>query len=437
MLAQDKARVRAIQSKLWEGQREAREGDGRSAAEAPLPARSGNILGSGDYFVRLGLGTPARELSLIFDTGSDLTWTQCLPCDGSCYTQNDTIFDPSHSSSYSNIPCSSSQCSQLSSARGIEQKCSADGCLYHTKYADGSSSTGNLANETLTITQTHVVDNFLFGCGHDNGGLFNGTAGLLGLGRNAISFVQQTSDMFHRIFSYCIPSTASEVGYLTFGGVPASDDIIYTPFSSIPQSSSFYALDLTGISLAGASLSIPSSVFSSVRVLIDSGTVLTWLPQAAYGPLRDAFRNAMSKYPMAGSFAELDTCYDLSGYETVVIPKVTLSFGGGVNVNLDASGVVYVVSETQVCLAFATNKRLVDIAILGNVQQKTIEVVYDVGGGRIGFRSASCGGNSRFSTGSANLNHSTGSANLNHPNLIWMPNRVLLAVRSEPMSRCN
>ncbi|XP_028768318.1 aspartyl protease family protein At5g10770-like [Neltuma alba] len=369
-------------------------GEVAAPAEAPLPARSGEILGSGDYFVRVGLGTPARELSLIFDTGSDLTWTQCLPCDGSCYTQNDTIFDPSHSSSYSNIPCSSSQCSQLSSA-GIEQKCSAspDGCTYGIKYGDGSTSTGNLANETLTITQTDVVDNFLFGCGHDNEGLFNGTAGLLGLGRNAISFVQQTSDMFHRIFSYCIPSTASEVGYLTFGGVPASDNIIYTPFSSIPQSPSFYALDLTGISLAGSSLSIPSSVFSSVGVIIDSGTVLTWLPPAAYGPLRDAFRNAMSKYPMAGSFDELDTCYDLSGYGSVVVPKVTLSFGGGVNVDLDASGVVYVVSETQVCLAFATDEDLVDIAILGNVQQKTIEVVYDVGGGRIGFRPASCGGN--------------------------------------------
>ncbi|KAI9115689.1 hypothetical protein K1719_013358 [Acacia pycnantha] len=413
ILEQDIARVRAIQWKLWEAQRQASEQDRKSTtttseasldkaaapapAEVPLPAESGEIIGSGDYFVKLGLGTPAREFSLIFDTGSDLTWTQCLPClrSDSCYTQNEPIFDPSKSSSYSNIPCSSSQCSQLFSATGNNPECSSPSgdCMYSISYGDKSLSAGNYAKETLTITPAHVVSDFLFGCGHDNEGLFNDTDGILGLGRNQISFVQQTSDIFYNIFSYCLPATATDVGYLNLGGEPASDNVIYTPFSSVPPSSSFYALDLIGISLSGDSLSITSSEFSS-GVIIDSGTVITRLPQAVYGPLRDAFRKAMSKYRMAGPVSILDTCYDLRGCDTVIVPKVTLSFGGGANVDLDASGVVYALSETLVCFAFAANEDPTSPTIIGNTQQRTLEVVYDVDGGKIGFRPHSCRGSS-------------------------------------------
>jgi uncharacterized protein (UPF0264 family) len=42
------------------------------------------------------------------------------------------------------------------------------------------------------------------------------------------------------------------------------------------------------------------------------------------------------------------------------------------------------------CLAFASNDDDSSPSILGNVQQQTIQVLHDVGGGRIGFRSAAC-----------------------------------------------
>jgi len=86
---------------------------------AKLPAIYGNHIGTANYFVVVGLGTPKRNLSLAFDTGSDLTWTQCQPCVGSCYKQQDEIFDPSKSASYCNISCTSSDCTQLSSSTGI------------------------------------------------------------------------------------------------------------------------------------------------------------------------------------------------------------------------------------------------------------------------------------------------------------------------------
>ena len=98
----------------------------------------------------------------------------------------------------------------------------------------------------------------------------------------------------------------------------------------------------------------------------------------------------MTKYPVAPAVSILDTCYDLSGYKTVSIPKISFFLGGGVTVEIAAQGILYVASLKQACLAFAPNGDDSDITIFGNVQQRTLEVVYDVGGGKIGFGSNGC-----------------------------------------------
>ncbi|XP_054794157.1 aspartyl protease family protein At5g10770-like [Prosopis cineraria] len=395
ILKQDEARVRAIQSKLSKTLQIHQEETGsnnKGLDRVQLPAKSGIPLGTGNYFVTVGLGTPKRDLSIVFDTGSDITWTQCKPCAGSCYAQKEPIFDPSQSSSYSNVSCSSSQCSQLVSATGMRPACSAStrACIYGVQYGDRSFSTGYFAKEKLTLSSTNVVDDFLFGCGQNNQGLFRGVAGLLGLGRNSLSFVGQTAEKYGKIFSYCLPSTPSTVGYIAFGARFSSRNVKFTPLSSISKGSSLYGLDFIGISVARVDLQISASVFSS-GTIIDSGTVITRLPTAAYGPLRDEFRRQMSRYPKADPLGLLDTCYNLRGLKVVYIPTISLSFGGGVIVKLDVTGSVFIASEEQVCLGFAANEDKGDITIIGNTQQKTLEVVYDViCWRRIGFRPRGC-----------------------------------------------
>lgn len=115
LLEQDQSRVDSIHYRLSNklSPHNVQQTDGTT-----LPAKSGSVVGSGNYIVTVGLGTPKRDLSLIFDTGSDLTWTQCQPCARSCYSQKETIFDPSKSSSYANVSCTSSSCSDLTSATG-------------------------------------------------------------------------------------------------------------------------------------------------------------------------------------------------------------------------------------------------------------------------------------------------------------------------------
>ena len=98
----------------------------------------------------------------------------------------------------------------------------------------------------------------------------------------------------------------------------------------------------------------------------------------------------MAKYPITDELSILDTCYDLSGYKVVSIPKISFKFGGNVTVELAAAGTLYFDSVDQVCLAFAANDYDDDVTIFGNVQQKTLQVVYDVGGGRVGFGLGGC-----------------------------------------------
>ncbi|KAJ9702795.1 hypothetical protein PVL29_004503 [Vitis rotundifolia] len=386
MLDQDESRVNSLRSRL--AKNPADQGN-LNGSKATLPSKSGITIGTSNYVVTVGLGTPKRDLTLVFDTGSDLTWTQCQPC--TCYKQQEPIFNPSMSTSYTSISCTSSTCPELQSANNHPPACSASSCVYSLLYGDKSYSVGVFAQDKLALTSTDVFNNFLFGCGQNNSGLFGSTAGLLGLGRSTLSIVSQTAQNYGKVFSYCLPSTSSSTGYLTFGsGGGTSKAVKYTPFLMNSKNPSFYFLNLIAISVGGNKLSTPASVFSTAGTFIDSGTVISRLPPTAYSDLRAAFQQQMSKYPKAAPASILDTCYNFSQYDTVDVPKINLYFSDGAEMDLDPSGILYFFSKSQGCLAFAGNNDANDIAILGNVQQKTFDVVYDVAGGRIGFAPGGC-----------------------------------------------
>ncbi|KAF7849317.1 hypothetical protein BT93_L0979 [Corymbia citriodora subsp. variegata] len=361
VLLEDMARVKWIQSKISNsisGTSDLEESALNLTASFG-PDRSG-------YVVTIGLGTPTKNLTLLFDTGSALTWTQCEPCIVSCYSQAEPIFDPSQSSSYANISCSAPSCINLPSGTDQQPGCSDSTCVYTVSYGDLSSSSGFFATETLTLTPTDVITNFEFGCGEDNEGTFNGSAGLLGLARDPVSFLEQSASQYGQYFSYCLPPLSSCTGYLTFGrGMDTSPSLNFTPMLTVGQNSLFYGINITGISVAGNPLSIPSTVFSNSGTILDSGTTLTYLPP-------------------------LDTCYDFSGVSTITVPVITFSFSGPINVDLDASGMFYWVNASQVCLAFVPNIADTNVSFYGNIQQRTFEVVYDVPGGQIGFGAQGC-----------------------------------------------
>lgn len=397
ILAQDQARVDSIQARisaqnynLFNKKDKTSQKNRAKDSKANLPAQPGVAFGTGNYIVTVGIGTPKKDLALIFDTGSDLTWTQCEPCVKSCYPQQQPIFNPSYSSTYSNISCSSTACSELKSATGNDPGCSSSTCVYGIQYGDSSFSIGFFAKDKLTLSGTDVFDGFMFGCGQNNKGLFGKTAGLIGLGRDSLSIVTQTAPKFGKYFSYCLPTRRGSNGHLTFGsnsGVKST--VQFTPFAS-SQGTSFYFIEVLGITVGGKALAISPMVFKNAGTIIDSGTVITRLPSTAYNNLRSTFRQFMTKYPRAPDLSLLDTCYDLSNYTTISIPKISFSFNGNTNVNLAPSGILYTNGASQVCLAFAGNGDDDTTGIFGNTQQQTLEIVYDIAGEKLGFGYGGC-----------------------------------------------
>lgn len=359
--------------------------DSKAAAAATVPANWGFDIGTLNYVVTVSLGTPGVAQTLEVDTGSDLSWVQCKPCAApACYNQKDPLFDPAQSTSYAAVPCGASVCEGL----GIySSSCSAGQCGYVVSYGDGSNTTGVYSSDTLTLSPSDVVRGFFFGCGRAQSGLLNSVDGLLGLGREETSLVEQTAGTYGGVFSYCLPTKPSTTGYLTLGGPsgnaapPGFSTTRLLPSSNAPT---FYVVMLTGISVGGQQLNVPASVFSGGTV-VDTGTVITRLPPTAYAALRSAFRSGMAayRYPSAPATGILDTCYNFAGYGAVTLPNVALTFSSGATVTLGADGIL-----SFGCLAFAPSGSDGGMAILGNVQQRSFEVRID--GNSVGFKPGSC-----------------------------------------------
>lgn len=351
---------------------------------------SGLSQGSGEYFTRIGVGTPPKYAYMVLDTGSDVVWIQCSPC-RKCYTQSDPVFDPSHSSSFSGVACASPLCRRLDSPGCNSRKM----CLYQVSYGDGSFTVGEFSTETLTFRRNRVK-NVALGCGHDNEGLFIGAAGLLGLGRGKLSFPSQVGRRFGRKFSYCLVdrSASSRPSAIVFGQSAVSRNAIFTPLLSNPKLDTFYYVGLTGISVGGRRIpGITDSLFKldaagNGGVIVDSGTSVTRLTRPAYVALRDAFRAGASNLKRAPDFSLFDTCFDLSGKTEVKVPTLVLHFTGA-DVSLPASNyLIPVDSSGRFCFAFAGT--LSGLSIIGNIQQQGFRVVFDLAGSRLGFAPRGC-----------------------------------------------
>ncbi|WVZ81848.1 LOW QUALITY PROTEIN: hypothetical protein U9M48_029180, partial [Paspalum notatum var. saurae] len=288
-LCRDQLRAAYIHTKVSNASKELQQ------SAVTVPATFGYSVGTAEYVITVSLGTPAVAQVMNIDTGSDVSWVQCAPCAaaGSCYSQKDTLFDPTSSGTTS----SSTATAPRPRGRG---------------------------SDTLSLTSSDAVSGFQFG--HRAAGFVGQTDGLMGLGGGAESLVSQTAATYGEAFAYCLPPpSSSSTGFLTLGAAAAGS-----------ASSSGYARTPMAITVAGTQLSVPPSVFSGASV-VDSETVITQLPPTAYQALRTAFRNEMKAYPPAAPVGVLDTCFNFDGFDQITVTKVTLTFSGGAAMDLDVS----------------------------------------------------------------------------------------------------
>ncbi|PHT46033.1 hypothetical protein CQW23_15191 [Capsicum baccatum] len=390
-LVADDIRVRSIQASI----KNIISGKIETSSQTQIPVTSGVKLHSLNYIVTVTLG--GRNATVIVDTGSDLTWVQCQPC-RLCYNQPEPLFNPSASPTYHSVECNSSACQTLQSATGNAGLCGRDvqECNYVVNYGDGSYTRGELGQDHLVLGSASV-ENFIFGCGRNNKGLFGLASGLMGLGRSDLSLISQTFGNFGGVFSYCLPSAESmSSGSLVLGGdsdttiFKNSTPISYTRMLANPQLFSFYFLNLTGLTIGG--VAIQDSASGKRGMIVDSGTVITRLPPTIYKAVKVEFLKQFSGYPSKPGISILDACFDLSAYEEVNVPTIKMQFEGGAEMEVDVTGVLYIAKSdaSQVCLALASLEYDDEIGIIGNYQQKNTRVIYDIKKSRFGFAKETC-----------------------------------------------
>ncbi|XP_073156722.1 aspartic proteinase nepenthesin-1-like [Henckelia pumila] len=361
--------------------------------ESPIHA------GDGEFLMKLSIGTPPVSFSAILDTGSDLVWTQCQPCKR-CFPQTTPIFDPEKSSSFTHLPCSSILCSALQPSSSCDD---GKSCQYTYLYGDFSSTEGVMGLETFTFDNVSVP-RIGFGCGFANDGIgFDQGAGLVGLGRGALSLVSQLKAPK---FSYCLTSIDSnKPGMLQIGSLdkePAMEplNVKATPLIKNPSLPTFYYLSLQGITVGHTRLSVEKSSFQiqedgSGGMIIDTGTTITYLPRNAYYLVKNAFVSQM-KLPVDNSpYGKVfDLCFILptsndtaSTIDHIEVPRMVFHFEG---VDLELPEKNYFVADPSggACLAMGSTSD--GMSIFGNFQQQDLLVVHDLIKETVGFVPTKC-----------------------------------------------
>lgn len=216
-----------------------------------------------------------------------------------------------------------------------------------------------------------------------------------------MSFISQIGYLVGgKYFSYCLVPTISSFernsisSKIYFGRLNnlSGPEVVTTPLLSHGDTHSLYFLELQGISVGAKNIPVDSDddhtqTFKG-NIVIDSGTLLTFLPEELYGRFETAIREALYdqvvKQDPAGNLGLCFLTYDLHG------PAVTFHFNGA-DVKLKPTNIFIKVDEETVCLAFAPTSSVgfdENLGVYGNWAQ--IER-YDLENMSVSFQSTDCG----------------------------------------------
>ncbi|TKY71086.1 Aspartic proteinase CDR1 [Spatholobus suberectus] len=347
----------------------------------------------GHYLMELSIGTPPFRIYGIADTGSDLTWTQCVPCNN-CYKQRNPMFDPQKSSSYRNISCDSKLCHKLDTGVCSPQK----RCNYTYAYASSAMTQGVLAQETITLTSTTgkpvPLKGIVFGCGHnDTGGFNDREMGIIGLGGGPVSLISQIGASFGgKMFSQCLVPFHTDVSVsskMSFGkgSKVSGKGVVSTPLVA-KQDKTPYFVTLLGISVGNNYLHFNGSSQSVAKgnMFIDSGTPPTILPTQLYVRVVAQVRSQVALTPITddedlGSELCYRTTNNLGG------PVLTAHFEGA-DVKLSPIQTFISPKDGVFCLGFTNTSS--DGGIYGNFAQSNYLIGFDLERQVVSFKPTDC-----------------------------------------------
>ncbi|KAK7406002.1 hypothetical protein VNO78_07615 [Psophocarpus tetragonolobus] len=347
----------------------------------------------GQHLMELSIGTPPFKIYGITDTGSDLTWTQCVPCNN-CYKQRNSMFDPQKSTSYRNISCDSKLCHKLDTGVCSPEK----RCNYTYAYASDGITQGALAQETITLTSTMgksvPLKGVVFGCGHNNTGGFNDhEMGIIGLGGGPVSLISQIGSSFGgKMFSQCLVPFHTNVSIsskMSFGrgSKVLGKGAVSTPLVA-KEVKTLYFVTLLGISVGKTYLPFngSSKIVSKGNMILDSGTPPTYLPTELYDRVVDQVRKHVAMTPVTND-PNLGTqlCYRTEN--NLPGPVLTAHFEGA-NVTLNPIQTFISPKQDIFCLGFTNTSS--DVGIYGNFAQSNYLIGFDLETKHVSFKPMDC-----------------------------------------------
>lgn len=212
------------------------------------------------------------------DTGSVVIAFPCANCKH-CGQHIDPPFDFQASGSASWVGCGAEQCA-----------CKSGHCAYHQGYTEGSSISGWLFDDLVSIgdaLQHNPPVRTRLGCHTDENNLFytQRANGIMGIGpaRHRPTVLQELfKDKEHiqaSIFSMCL---AEWGGRMVVGGWNASYHTAPIQWTPLATASSYYNIELKTMTVGGVAVNGFRDTF------IDSGTTYVYMATAPYRQLKNA-----------------------------------------------------------------------------------------------------------------------------------------------------
>ncbi|EOA16654.1 hypothetical protein CARUB_v10004834mg [Capsella rubella] len=359
-----------------------------------------NVKYSMALVISLPIGTPSQSQELVLDTGSQLSWIKCHP--KKIKKPITTSFDPSLSSSFSDLPCSHPLCKPRIPDFTLPTSCDSNRlCHYSYFYADGTFAEGNLVKEKFTFSNSQITPPLILGCAKES----TDEKGILGMNLGRLSFISQAKISK---FSYCIPTRSDQSGLASTGSFylgdnPNSRGFKYVSLLTFPQSQRMpnldplaYTVPLLGIRIGQKRLNIPASAFrpdagGSGQTMVDSGSEFTHLVDVAYDKVKEEIvrlvGSRLKKGYVYGSTA--DMCFD----ENIgrLIGDLVFEFGRGVEILVERQRLLVNVGGGVHCVGIGRSSMLGAASnIIGNVHQQNLWVEFDVTNRRVGFSKAVC-----------------------------------------------
>ena len=133
-----------------------------------VPKSTDIFYGSGEYVASFLIGSQMTKNYLLLDTGSDLIWWQCGPCEANkCYKQDQPLYDSTVSKTFRIIGCNhhGNKCRIVNPA----YYCNLENfqCRYDMHYGDNSQTKGFIADDVITFLVGHWSSRVTFGCSKD------------------------------------------------------------------------------------------------------------------------------------------------------------------------------------------------------------------------------------------------------------------------------